>query len=116
MKAKYTTPRTFAEWQAFSRAVREASDRIRAYRLTRAFALAATVGLPADGCCIHNAACDVNLTGWCHGNPQRLHVAKRVNHELKDWRASEVAGRVSSRAWNIASDLERDRGFAPLIR
>lgn len=116
MKPKYTTPSTFSEWQAFSRAIREASDRIRAYKLARAFALAATVGLPADGCCIHNAACDVNLTGWCFRNPERLRVAKQVNHDLNDWRASEIAGRVSSRAWNLASDLEQERGFTPLKR
>lgn len=100
MNHKFTTPRTFSQWQAFSRVVGEMAERVHSHKLARAYALGATVGLPACANSIHNAACDDAMTGWCHRNPLRLRVAKRVNHTINDWTASQIAGRVSSRAWN----------------
>lgn len=63
--------------------------------------LAASVGIPRDGCCLHNASIDENFTGWCAGagGYNRLKVAKRANHIVSDWTASQMADRVIARAW-----------------
>ena len=66
----------------------------------RAWALAASVGIDRNMCCLHNASIDDEMRGWCAGNPRRLKVAKRAAYILNDWRASRLAERIISRAYD----------------
>lgn len=102
MKAKYQLPETFAEWQAFSIAVHNCATRIKSARDDIAWRLAASVGIPRDGCCLHNASIDESLTGWCAGvgGYERLQVAKRASHLLNDWRIVNLANRITQRAFD----------------
>lgn len=90
----------FQQWQSVYHQTRVMADRIRQMRIDRAYALAATVGLPPILNCIHNAAIDDDLKGWCAGDPYRLRIAKQVNHMLNDWREHNAADRIQKRAWN----------------
>lgn len=105
----YQTPKTFAQWQAFARAVHAAADRITNARHDAGWRLAATVGIPRDMCCLHNASIDENFTGWCAGADgyNRLKVAKRANHIVNDWTASRLADRIVGRAWQSMQRSER---------
>ncbi len=95
-------PMSFDAWCAFSRAIRARADALVASRRDAAFALAASVGIPRNLCCLHNAAIDDDLRGWCKGNPARLRVAKRANWLLSNhvWEPSRLADRIISRAWD----------------
>ncbi len=65
-----------AEWCAKYDRMKAIAERIAQMRSERAWALAASVGIPRCGCSLHNASIDVGLKGWCHSNPKRLKVAK----------------------------------------
>lgn len=98
---KYQNPKTFAEWQTFARAVNDCAQRITHARHEAGWQLAATVGIPRDGCCLHNASIDDKMTGWCAGpgGYERLRVAKRATHILNDWRVSHLAEKIVARAF-----------------
>lgn len=99
----YASPNTFAEWITFSRAVHAAATRLQTIKDNQAWALALTVGIPRDGCCLHNASIDDAGTGWCAGpdGRQRLKVAKRAAHMLRaNWEISRRADRISQRAFD----------------
>lgn len=65
----------------------------------RGWALAATVEIPQCMCCLHNAALDDNLIGWCHGNPHRLAVAQRARYMVNRTRAGDLARKRTARAY-----------------
>lgn len=90
----------FKAWQDYAAKVRQHADNVSRMRTDRAFALAASVGIGRCACSLHNASIDTELRGWCAGNPQRLKVAKRATHILNDWRASQLADRIISRAFD----------------
>jgi hypothetical protein len=94
------SPRTFAEWQAFSRTVHAIANRITNSIHEKGWQIAESVGISRNMCCVHNASIDDELKGWCAGNPARLKAAKRANHLLNDWRASRLADRISARAFD----------------
>lgn len=91
--------RNFKAWQDFATKIRQRADAAEKMRMERAWALAATVGIPRCGCSLHNASIDDELRGWCAGNPKRLKVAKRANHILMDSRISRLADSIVSRAY-----------------
>lgn len=93
-------PITFKEWQAIAQRVNSIAKRLQDARHDQGWKLAASVGIPHDMCCLHNASIDDNLTGWCHKNPERLRVAKQANHIVNDWEISHKAQKIVSRAWN----------------
>lgn len=89
----------FAAWQAFAQTVQARADAVTKSRHDKAWNLAATVGIPRCGCCLHNASIDDAMNGWCHNNPKRLKVAKRAVRILNDWRASRLASTIINRAY-----------------
>jgi hypothetical protein len=78
----------FAAWQAFAQAVSDLEKRVNDMRLDRAFKLAASVGIPRNGCALHNASIDTEMRGWCFNNPARLKVAKRAAWLASNWAPS----------------------------
>jgi hypothetical protein len=94
-------------WDAFvsyAHGVRAITKRVKTARDDRAYRLGATVGLPRHALCIHNAALDKSLTGWCKDNPQRYRVAKRVNHMLCDWKPARLGDALIDRAYPRTND------------
>ncbi len=89
-----------AEWMLKAAQINARAEAINKRQHDRGWTLAATVGIPHDGCCLHNASIDDNLTGWCHNNAQRLIVAKKASALVNDWRAARAAERMVNRAWN----------------
>ena len=100
MKLFTTYQSAFAEWQRIATDARLRSERIDRSIQDRGWALALTVGIPRDGCALHNASIDDGLTGWCHKNPTMLKVAKQANHLVNQWPAHRIADRLVKRAWN----------------
>ena len=94
---------TFAEWQEFTRRVRDMADRISRAREDRGWALAASVGIPRNTCCLHNASIDTDYRGWCSGpdGHHRLKVAKQANWMVTTWcwEPYRLADRIIARAW-----------------
>lgn len=67
----------------------------------RAWKLAESVGIPHDGCCLHNASVDDDMKSWCAGNPKRLAVAKRASRMMDEaWALSDLARNIERRAFN----------------
>lgn len=93
-------PNTFKEWQAYSANINARARALQASIHEQGWALAATVGIPRCMCSLHNAAIDDNMTGWCHNNPHRLKVAKRADHIVNDFTVSDMAQRITRRAWD----------------
>ena len=90
---------TFEQWKAIAYRVNIIRDKLLASRRGLAFSIAISHGISPDACCIHNAALDDKMEGWCHRNPERLKAAKLANRILNDWSASEKAKRIIDRAW-----------------
>lgn len=90
---------TFTQWQEYIAKVDAIAKRVKAMQDDRARKIAESVGVPFDGCCLHNAAIDTDMTGWCKGRPDRLKAAKQANHIATDWKASRLAGAISKAAW-----------------
>lgn len=91
---------TFQEWQQYAQQIEARAKAVRESVDSRAWKLAASVGIGRCMCSLHNAAIDDQMTGWCAGNPTRLKVAKRADHMLNDWRASRIAEQIIRNAWN----------------
>ena len=91
---------SLARWQAIASRVNQQAKRIDRSTQDIGWAMAASVGIPHDACCLHNASIDTELKGWCHQNPERLRVAKQAKHLVESWAASRKAERVVRRAWN----------------
>jgi|APGre2960657404_1045060.scaffolds.fasta_scaffold93221_3 hypothetical protein len=67
----------------------------------RAWKLAATVGIPRDLCCLHNASLDDDMKGWCHGNPHRLQVAKQAVAMFNaSWAVTDLGWQLWRRGYN----------------
>jgi hypothetical protein len=98
MKLDYTTD--LKQVIATCSALRERAIRLQASITDRGFALALTVGIPRNMCCLHNASIDDNLQGWCKGNPAMLKIAKRANLIVNDWSATRLADAICKRLWN----------------
>lgn len=62
--------------------------------------MAASVGIPRNVCCLHNASIDTELKGWCAGNPGMLKVAKQANYLVNRWPGSDRADKAIWSAWN----------------
>lgn len=107
--ARFAAPNTFAEWQTFARNVNETAQRLKASRDAEAWKIAAAVGIPRDGCCLHNASIDDGMRGWCAGagGRERLKAAKRANYILNDWRAHQLAEAIIRRAWDRVQQFDR---------
>ncbi len=74
----------------------------------RAWKLAASVEIPRDMCCLHNASIDDEMKGWCADSPGRLKVAKRAVLMMDGaWAISDLARRIEARAFNRAEGRER---------
>lgn len=89
-------------WRERFEAWRKASDELvaRAFlidnaRREKGWALAESVGIPRHGGCLHNAACDERLTGWCKDNPERLRAARIANRWTQEYRATRIARRIA---------------------
>jgi hypothetical protein len=89
----------FKAWQEFAQRIGDRAKVAQQSKHDRAWKLAASVGIPRDACCLHNASIDTDMTGWCFQNPQRLKVAKRAAHMLNDWAISRKAESIISRAY-----------------
>ena len=87
-------------WSEFAHTVRERANRIRQARYNEGRRLAESVGIPVE--CVHNAALDTKMTGWCANSPERLRVAKRVKYILGrwQWEPTDIADRIIKRAWD----------------
>lgn len=96
----------FTSWQEWSRRIRARAQAVSNARADRAWALAASVGIPRNMCCLHNAAIDDSMQGWCKGNPKRLKVAKRANRMFIDYvfEPTRLADRITSRAYRRIQD------------
>lgn len=92
--------KAFAQWRDFADKVNAMAKRIDNERHEHGWKLAASVGIPRNGCCLHNASIDDDMRGWCAGNPHRLKVAKQANYLLSQWEATRKAERIINRAWN----------------
>jgi hypothetical protein len=79
------------------REILERAGRCDAMRNDRGWKLAVSVGIPRCGCCLHNAANDKEMRGWCAGNPARHKAAKRANRLVTTWPAAEIAERIVAR-------------------
>lgn len=90
-------PDRFRAWVDYCAQVRAMVDRIRAARADRAFAIAAAVGIPRHGCCLHNASIDRELRGWCAGRPDRLKAARRAVHILNTDKAYSLGQALMAR-------------------
>ena len=67
----------------------------------RAWALAAAVGIPRDGCCLHNASIDDGLNGWCKDRPDRLQFAKQAVAMFNaSWAVTDLGWRLWRRGYN----------------
>lgn len=97
---KTSNQNAFALWQAYAKSIRRRADALTNRIHDRGFAIAATVGIPRDLCCLHNASIDEDLRGWCKDAPERLAVAKRAVRIIDDWSASRLAEVLISRAYN----------------
>lgn len=95
------TPKERIEkWQAYIASVEARAKALDEAIHDRGWALAASVGIPRDGCCLHNASIDDDLKGWCNMNPHRLKVAKEANYLVGQWPASNLARKIVMRSWN----------------
>ncbi len=90
----------FKEWQDFAAKVHAHAANAERMRQDRGWALAASVGIERNMCCLHNASIDDAMTGWCKGNPHRLKVAKQARYILDDFTASRLADRIAARAFD----------------
>lgn len=90
----------FAAWRAYCEKITARAKAITERQHERGWQMAASVGIPRDGCCLHNASIDDSMTGWCKDNPTRLRVAKRANAITSDWRASRAADRMIKAKWD----------------
>lgn len=84
--------------QAINRRGAALAARIQA----RAWALAATVDIPRDGCCLHNASIDDGRKGWCAGpdGAHRLRVAKHASRMFDEaWKVHTLAERAASKEY-----------------
>lgn len=90
---------TYENYQALSRRIHAIAARVLSLKLERLKRECIEAGISPDGCCLHNAAMDDGLTGWCARNPARLKAAKRLNREWNDWSASRLAERIIARAF-----------------
>lgn len=101
----------YEAWQAKARDVKARAKAIADSRREEAFRLAATVGLPRNLCCIHNASIDEAGTGWCAGPGgwERHKVAKRVEWMLDEWQweATRIADRIVSRSFSALQARHR---------
>lgn len=87
----------FQEWQKFARDIRKRAEILQDSKHEEARELATLNGL--DYMCIHNAAIDTDLRGWCKDSPEKLRIAKKVNHILSDFSICNLADRIIDRAW-----------------
>lgn len=90
----------FAQWRTYCDEISARAKLITEARHETGWNLAASVGIPHDMCCLHNASIDDNMKGWCFENPTRLAAAKLANAIVNDWRASRVADRMIQAKWN----------------
>lgn len=90
----------FQAWQDYAQQMRERARRIEQMKRERAFAIAATVGLPPHALCIHNASLDTNCKGWSAAGPHVYKTARRARRLLDDWTASRLADKLISKAWD----------------
>lgn len=90
----------FANWKAYAAAIDARAKAITDRRHARGWSIAASVGIPRNGCALHNASIDDDLSGWCKDNPGRLAAAKLARRYVNDWRASAAADRMTARAWD----------------
>ena len=86
----------------FAAMVRRICERTTKMRMERGFKIAASVGIGRDMCCIHNAAMDDSMSGWCHKNPARLKAAKQADFMVNEfaWQPSRLAEKILKNAWN----------------
>jgi len=92
--------RDLGAWQDFARRIDARAKAVDDAIHNRGWALAASVGIPRDGCCLHNASIDRELKGWCHRNPKRYRVARQANYLVNQWPASRLARRIIAREYN----------------
>lgn len=88
-------------WRTRHKLLHQIADRIRAEKIKQAAVIwqaAFKSAIPPHNC-VHNAAIDDALHGWCRTREQ-LRAAKKANELLNDWTASKIAARGSRRIWN----------------
>lgn len=91
----------FNAFQSHASALRKRTDALIRSIQDRAWRKAASVEIPRDGCCLHNASIDDNLRGWCAGNPERLRVAKAASVQMEHaWKINRLFERLYAILWN----------------
>jgi hypothetical protein len=92
----------FEAWQKFAENIRSRGEALAISRMEQGFALALSVGIPRDLCCLHNASIDDEMTGWCANNPKRLKAAKKAAWMCSEWcwEPTRLASKIISKAWN----------------
>lgn len=88
-------------WRTRRERLKAVASRIRKANLERAERIwkeAFGSSLPPSNC-VHNAAIDANLTGWCKTRKQ-LRAAKQADALINDWTTSQIANRGSNRIWS----------------
>ncbi len=90
---------TFEQWKELCERVHAMADRVYQMRSARGWAMAATVGIPRNGCCIHNASIDTACTEWSAAGPHVYKTARRALRLIEDYSASRLAERITARAW-----------------
>ena len=91
---------TYQEWMEFAKSIRRRAEALDEAIHATGFRIAASQGLPPMINCIHNAAIDDNLVGWCFQNYARLSAAKHADYLLNQWPGSALADRIITKAWN----------------
>ncbi len=100
MSHQISYQKAFATWKGLASSLRKRGQMIDNAIHDKGWSLAASVGIPHDMCCLHNASIDDELTGWCARNPAMLKVAKEANHLVNQWPGSRLADKLIQRAWN----------------
>jgi hypothetical protein len=91
---------TFQQWRTKASELRDRLSRYDAIHRELLTRECEKAGLPMMGNCIHNAAIDDDLKGWCCRNPVLLRDAKRIDRMWNDYRASTIVDNVLSRMFD----------------
>ena len=115
MRSKYQTPKTFTEWQEWASAIRALADRVDRAAQDRGWAIAAEVGIPRCGCCLHNGLFIAQTLS--RRSPKLLRFLSIVilltkNHKRKVW--VTIPQRIINRAVGFKPMSSTIFGYLPL--
>ena len=94
MKTRTAWQTAWASHLAYGLSIDARVKKIQDRQHEKGWALAASVGIDRNMCCVHNASIDDDMRGWCKDNPHRLAVTKAAIRKLEDWRANNAGRRL----------------------